>query len=114
MLNQLHQTTGLAGHHVNTRFRCNPVENLIFTYAVKRWKKTTMRELLKRNVYHPNGGFQCGIAKDAELAFYIMTNVDGVTADTECLIGKHWKGRAIRIGDTEYRHQIGLLYEQKI
>ena len=90
-----------------------PSDRLIFTHKANRWEHTTIGELLNRDPV-VNFIFNMGIAKSAELAFYIKNNVKTVNNDTECDIGYHWKGRAIRIGDTEYRHEIGVLYEQKI
>ena len=114
MLNQSTQQTGIDPIYMfnDSESWDKLSDRKIFTYKIKKWERITIGELEDRAdamVY-----FYIRILKDAELAFYIKTNVAGVDSDTECLIGYHRSGRAIRIGDTEYQHEVGTLYERKI
>ena len=90
-----------------------PEQPDLFKYPVKTWRKAIIGHIIRRTLYQ-KGSLKTGRAKDAELAFYILNHVRGVSANTLCRIGLCWKGRAIRIGNTEYRQRDGLLYEKKI
>ena len=79
----------------------------------KEWRTTTLNELF----YQPtrkSDSFNIGLAKESELAFYILTQYPQINRHTPCEVGTACRCRAVRVDGYEYRAVGSKLHRKPI